>query len=288
MTATFVLLDNSNFVGYKPSAPAPAIGDWLVGTGDDQNVGSGYNPNGAFSHNFADFGGAGGAGFNMAPSLSGSLTAQFTEATPGAWNVAVTSLAYSGQATPVMFINQFLVTPGSPATQNAGFNVDGLGNSGNWQGTASGNWAIDYNLDFYFATNADGDVSVDPNDVDATFNDKPQGGYLIPVEALTAATLSGVTLDDPAGFYGGDFEEYLLNLVKPSLPVNATYLLVTQMSKTHPDYAESGLPINTSGLIGNTTIAYTTAVIPEPTSASLMLLAVGVMSGGMSRRRQRK
>jgi hypothetical protein len=93
-------------------------------------------------------------------------------------------------------------------------------------------------------------------DADAAFNDKLQTGHLIPVEQLTPAGLAGLTLDDPTGFHGGDFKQYLLDEIKPRLPGDATYLLVTQMAKTHPDYAELGLPITTGGFIGNTTIAY--------------------------------
>jgi hypothetical protein len=44
---------------------------------------------------------------------------------------------------------------------------------------------------------------------------------------------------------------------KPRLPGDATYLLVTQMGKSHPGYAEPGLPITTLSLLGNT-MAYTT------------------------------
>lgn len=209
----------------------------------------------------------------MAPSLSGSITLQFTPSKSVSWEVLATSQAYVGQATPFMLMNQFLVTPDSAATQNATFSVDGLGNSGTWQRSAAGNWAISYDLDFHFATNADGDVPVDSNDIDVTFDDKRQQGYLIPVSQLSTVGLSALTLDDPTGNFTGDLKTYLLNVVAPLLPSDAKYLLVTQMEKTHPGYAELGLPITTAGLIGNTTIAYTSSAIPEPSSAVLATVA---------------
>jgi len=275
--ATFTLLTHPDFAGYKPSAPLPTTGDWLIGTSDDEVLPAANNPSGALSHNLADLAGAGGAGFNMAPSLTGTLTMHFTPAGGTNWNVTVTDLAYTGQASPVMFMNQFLVTPGSPATQNATFHVDGEGNQGAWQGSGIHNWTISYDLDFYFDTNA----SSDP--INATFNDKAQVGFLIPVSELTPAGLSALILNDPAGFFSGDFHDYLLDVVKPALPSDAEFLLFTQMLKVNPDYAEPGLPITTSGLIGNTTIAYTTTVIPEP--GSLTLLAVG---GVLLLRRRRR
>ena len=139
--------------------------------------------------------------------------------------------------------------------------MDGLGNAGQWTASASNNWAIQYALDFYFAANADGDPS--PADIDATFNDHTQTGYLIPVNRLTANGLAGMTLEYPAGFYDGDFAQYLLDEIVPRLPTNTTYLLITQMEKTHPGYAELGLPITTNSLVGNTTIAYTTQTLAE-------------------------
>lgn len=269
--ATFTLLAHPDVVGHKPSGVLPTTGDWLIGTGDDDILPAANNPAGAFSHNFADLGGAGGAGFNLAPSLAGTLTMQLTTAGGTDWNVSITNLAYLGQAAAVMSMNQYLVGPGSPATHNPTFAVDGIGNNGLWQGSGTGNWAISYGLDFYFATNADGNPS--PDDIDAAFNDKLQIGFLIPTSALTPAGLSGLALDDAAGFHAGDLQDYLLNVVAPRLPNDATYLLFTQMLKTSPNYAEPGIPIGASALIGNTTIAYTTAVIPEP--ASLVLLAAG-------------
>jgi hypothetical protein len=249
-------------VGLKPSPVYPTEGDWLLFTDDDEQLAASNNPAGAVSHNLVDITGVGGAGFNRAPSLSGSaaLTMEFSCMEPGLWSVAVTDLGYSGQANPAMQMNQFLVSPGSPATQDPAFNVDGLGNSGEWSAEAVNDWAIGYTLDFYFATNVDGDP--DPDDIDATFDDKMQRGYLIPVNALTLEGMAAVDLDDPAGFFDGDFELYLLDEIAPRLPDDASYLVITQMDKINPDYAEIGLPLTTGSLIGNTTIAYTTQVIP--------------------------
>lgn len=243
-------------VGRKPSAAMPTAGDWLVFTADDASLAAANNPLGAVSHNFVDITGAGGPGYNLAPSLAGTLQLRLDAVSGTNWAATVTALAYSGQANALQAMNQFLVTAGSPATTNSAFNVDGAGNPGQWTASASGNWAIQYTLDFYFATSADGDPS--PTDIDATFNDKPQTGLLIPVNQLTTNSLAAVSLDDPIGFYAGDFEQYLLEQIKPRLPANATYLLVTQMGKTNPGYTETGLPITLNSLVGNTTIAYTT------------------------------
>jgi hypothetical protein len=252
--------EHPSAVGVKPSQVYPTQGDWLVFTDDDEQLPESHNPAGAVSHTFVDITGIGGAGFNRVPSLFGddALTTEITCAKPGSWDVQITGLGYTGQADSVMQMNQFLVSPGSPATEDPTYNVDGLGNSGVWSASATNNWTISYELDFYLATNADGDP--DPADIDATFNNKLQTGYLIPVDELTPEGMNAVTFDDPAGFFNGDFESYLLDQIAPRLPHDATYLLVTQMDKLHPDYAEVGLPLTTGSLVGNTTIAFTTHI----------------------------
>jgi len=260
-------------VGSKPADGLDASDDWLIFTGDDASLGTAFNPAGALSHNLAQLTGASGPQFNNAPSLTGSLILNFTPGGGNTWSVVPRSGAYTGVATPVMQMNQFLVGPGDPGAQNAIFNVDGLVTPGTWQSDASGDWAISYAMDFYFATNADGDPS--PADIDATFSNASQTGYLIPVDQLTSSGMTAVNLTSPSGFFAGDFEQYLLDEITARLPADATYLLVTQMGKVNPVYAEAGLPISTSTLVGNTTIAYTTQVIPEPTSLAL-LLASGV------------
>ncbi len=262
-------------VGRKPSAGYPATSDWLIFTPDDQAPGASYNPQGALSHSLADIPGMGGSSFNMAPSLTGAISMEFATSGSGAWDVSVTGLSYSGQATPVMFMNQFLVTSGSEVAQSGSYGVDGVGNSGTWSAGTAGSWTIEYDLDFYLATNADGDPA--PADVDAGFNDKVQQGYLLPVSLLTAEGLSGLSLNDPAGMYSGDFATYLLHEIAPRLPGDATYVLVTQMSKVNPDYSEVGLPITTNTLLGNTTIAYTTGAIPEPSTFAMLASAVGLL-----------
>lgn len=249
-------------VGRKPSAAMPTAGDWLVCTGDDDLLAAANNPAGALSHNLVDITGAGGPGFNLAPSLTGTLTLNLEPAGGSNWASAITALAYTGQANAMQAMNQFLVTAGSPATTNLALHVDGAGNSGQWIASPAGNWAAQHTLDFYFATSADGDPS--PTDIDATFNDQLQSGFLIPVNQLTTNGLAAVNLDDPLGFHAGDFEQYLLEQIKPRLPADATYLLITQMGKTHPGYAELGLPITTGSLVGNTTIAYTTQTLAAP------------------------
>jgi hypothetical protein len=254
-----------------------------VFTGDDQSPAASYNPQGALSHNLVELSGsASGSTFNMAPSLAGTLSLRLDPDGPGLWNIDVAAQAYSGQAMPGISMNQFLVAAGSPAAQEPTYKVDGAGNSGTWNADASSNWAIQYSLDFYLAANIDGDPSSD--DVDAAFNNTSQKGYLLPVSQLTAAGLAGLSLDNANGFYAGDLQSYLLDQIAPRLPDDATYLLLTQMDKVHPDYAESGLPITTASLLGNLTIAYTTDVVPEPASA-LMLAGLGAWMMGRRRRR---
>ena len=255
-------------VGRKPSAGLPAAGDWLLFTEDDVVLGAGANPYGGVSHNFVNPVGGTDASFMFAPSLSGNISLQFTAASGGNWDVSVTGLAYTGQATETITMNQFLITPGSPAALNPTIGVDGVGNSGSWNPATFG---IGYNMDFYFAASVDGDPN--PSDVDVAFNNKLQLGYLIPTSALTLEGLSGFPLNDPAGFYGDSFTDYLLNEVAPRLPGDATFLLITQMLKINPDYTELGLPVTTASTIGNTTIAYTTAMIPEPGAAMLLAMS---------------
>lgn len=272
--------------GLKPSAPTSA-GDWLVFTGDDQVLPAiGYNDAGALSHNLADLAGTDGAQYNMAPSLTGSLTLQLNQTDPGHWQVSVTDLAYAGQAMGTITMNQFLIKAGDPATLNDAFNVDGLGNSGTWDESAAGNWAIQYDLDFYF------DVSLFPADsINATFNDKPQAGHLIPVEYLTVDGLAGLTAGID-GYYTGDLWQYILDEIAPRLPDDATYLLLTQMDKTHPDYAGPGVPITTAATIGNFTIAYSTQSLTEdvtpavPEPATFTFVSIGLLGLGCLRRRR--
>ncbi|MFV0338487.1 MAG: hypothetical protein ACK5LK_09645 [Chthoniobacterales bacterium] len=282
MLLNFKLLTSDAAIGVKPSASRPNTGDWLVFTGDDQNPGATYNPNGAVSHNFADIPGLGGPTFDMAPSLTGDMSLELT-ANDSSWDVTVKNLAYVGQATPVMFMNQFLVTPESAAAMSGSFGVDGVGNSGSWN---LSNWELQYDLDFYFATNADGEPA--STDVDAAFNNKTQTGYLLPVYMLTATGSVGLSLNDPAGMFAGDFVEYLVTEIVPRLPANATYLLVTQMDKVRPDYSESGLPISTNSYIGNTTIAWTTDVIPLPEPSVTTILAFSGLLFILFQKRQQK
>lgn len=253
-----------SMAGLKP-ARAGEPGDWLLSTADDERQDVANNLHGAFSHNFADLTGGTASAFNMAPSLTGTLSLTFTPAANGGENVAVTQLNYSGQANSMLYMNQFLVTAESAAAQDSLYKVDGIGNDGTWSG--AGTWEIQYHVDFHLATNADGNPL--PADIDVAFNDTLHRGYLVPVAQLTA----GLHLDDPAGFYAGNFSNYLLEEVLPRLPDDATYLLVTQMSKTHPVYAEAGLPFTTSLTVGNTTIAYTTVAIPEPSTMAGLVAA---------------
>lgn len=262
--------------GRKPVAAAPTTGDWLVFTGDDQTLPAANNPAGALSHNLADLSGlAGPAGFNMAPSLTGTLSLQLDPDGAGAWQVEMTDLTYQGVANASISMNQYLITAGDPAAQNPDYNVDGVGNDGTWSGSDADHWAIQYDLDFYF------DASISPGAIDVTFNDKSQAGYLIPAAELTAQGLVGLP---SLGFASGDFGQYLLDQVVPRLPAGTTYLLITQMDKVHPDYAAPGMPINTGGLVGNLTVAYSMQAIPEP--ATFAILSAGLLA--LCRRRAKR
>lgn len=279
ISATFTLLHSPSFAERKPSSGHPTKGDWLIGTADDVTVGTvGNNPKGALSHNLVDIIGTGGAGFQLAPSLTGSLTLELSAATPTQWDVQVTQADYVGQAAPGMQMNQYLITPGSPAASEPHYLVDGLGNSGVWQNSAGVGGVIQFGMDFYL------DPTFSAYPIDATFDNTLHEGYLLAVSSLTPSGLSGLALDDPAGYFTGDFEDYLLNVVAPLLPPDATYLLFTQMNTTNPVVAEPGLPITTASLIGNTTVAYTTSGLPEPASLVLLAFASGVLSA-VSRRR---
>ncbi|MCK4658641.1 MAG: hypothetical protein KAV82_03880 [Phycisphaerae bacterium] len=248
-------------VGWKPAQSSKPC-DWLLFTEDDYEYASGWNPLGAISHNIADPAGAGGSGFVMAPSLTGeaALTMEFSYAGSDSWDVHIIHQEYIGQATTVAQMNQTLVSEGDPATLDPVYNVDGLPNAGAWERGPANNWSISYVLDFYLASNTDGDP--DPLDIDATFDDQPQTGYLIPVAELTEAGMAAVELDDPAGFFDGDFEQYLLDEIAPRLPAEATCLLVTQMEKCHPVYHDDDVSITLGSLVGNTTIAYATQPLP--------------------------
>ena len=153
-------------VGRKPSAPMPIAGDWLTFTAADALLAAGKNPAGALSHNFVDLASLGGAGYNMAPSLPGALTLALAPADGPTWAITVQSLEYAGKAKALQAMNQFLVAPGSPATTLPRPNVDGQGNAGRWNAGPSNGWAVQYQLDFFFATSADGDPT--PADIDAT------------------------------------------------------------------------------------------------------------------------
>ncbi|MBN1511767.1 MAG: dockerin type I repeat-containing protein [Phycisphaerae bacterium] len=250
-------------VGRKPAQSSQPC-DWLLFTEDDYAYAAGWNPFGAVSHNFADPAGEGASAFVMAPSLTCSrpLTLSFARAGANAWDVHVVDQAYIGQATPFAQMNQFLVSAGDPATTDPRYAVDGLPNQGVWYASPENDWSLSCVLDFYLATNTDGNG--DPVDIDAAFDNCVQSGHLIPVSELTGVGLDGLDLDDPAGFYEGDFKGYLLEEITPRLPAEATALLITQMTKSHPVFTDVDVSITLGSLVGNTTIAYTTDALPSP------------------------
>lgn len=261
VTADFQLLTSIGAQGVTAST------NWLV-FGTDPAA-AGFNPSGTYSYNFADPSGtAGPLGFAMAPALTGTLTLQFQASGGNLWDVSATGLSYAGQAGPLISMNQFLEPSG--------------GIDGTWTSSEAAKWAIQYNLDFYFATNIDGDPS--PGDKDVIFTNAAQTGYLLPYSELKAGlmdlpfTPDGVNITDP------NFTSYLLTQIQPQLPTNTTYLLVTWMDRIHPDWTDPMLPVTTNSLIGNMTIAYTTSAIPEPSSMLLLALGAGLLGFGLIRR----
>jgi len=275
----FNLLTSPDAVGLK-AGPSGQSNDWLMLTDDDA---AGTNDAGALSANFADPSGfipADQSPWAMAPSLSGSLTLRFHLTSGADWSVTPVDQNYAGQATSAIAMNQFDIQPGSDAVTASG--VNGLVDPGTWRADAAENWALDYAMDFYFATNVDGNPA--PEDVDAAFDNTSQTGYLLPVGQLTSKAMAAVDLTTPAGFFTGDFEQYLLDEIAPRLPAEATYLLITQMDKTSPLYADQGLPITTGTRVGNTTLAYTTQVIPEPTGLALLTVSAALLLARYRRR----
>jgi hypothetical protein len=279
---TFQLLTSDSAVNVAPGNIAMP-NDWLTLTADDSL--QGFNPDGALSFNLVDIAGImPPSAWNRGPALTGQLVLDIVDNGDGSAGVLATGLVYQGKASPVMQMNQFLILPDTPAAQDTSIPVDGLTISGVWLNSAAGQWSITYDLDSYFATNVDGDPG--PEDVDAVFSDKTQTGYLIPVSELTDTGLAAVELDDPTGFFAGDFEAYLQQTILPLLPEEATYLLITQMSKTAPEYVQpgGGLPITTNSLFGNTTVAFTTEDIYAPDPVVTLRLTdgdPGVLTGSL-------
>lgn len=266
VTANFQLLTHSSAAGVGASP------NWLVFGGTNQPAA--YNPDGAFSFNYVDPAGAlGPLGFGMAPALTGNLGLQFQSVGTNLWDVSLSSLSFAGKAGPSLAMNQFLNgTNGTPGT---------------WDLSGAAGWVIQYNSNFYLATNADGDPN--PADKDAIFTQVKQTGYLLPVSALKAGMDELAFSPDGMTDTNFSLKSYLLQEIQPKLPTNATYLLLTWMDKTHPTWTDSGLPITTNSAVGNMTIAYSMETIPEPSSMALLALSTG--AGGvfyiLRRRRHR-
>ncbi|MCC6238748.1 MAG: PEP-CTERM sorting domain-containing protein [Phycisphaerales bacterium] len=267
-------------VGKKPSNSAPNSGDWLVFTTDDLNAAGAMNPAGALSHNLVDPSGTFGQTnqFGQAVSLSGTLELNFSPAVSGSQPVNISALQYSGVAAPGMTMDQYLLTSAIslPVAGGPDVNVDGSSNSGTWANT-SGNWSISYSLDSYF------DASIDTDQTAPTlvFDNAVQHGYLLPKSIWSSSgTLTGLGLPNQ-GFYSGGFSDYLTQQIVPRLPDDADYLLITQMDKTQPVWAKTGLPISSNSWVGNFTIAY--SVVPEPATAGMM----GLVLAGWALRRRR-
>ena len=82
--------------------------------------------------------------------------------------------------------------------------------------------------------------------------------------------MEATTLDDSLGYFGGNFEQWLLNKIAPQLPQDAAYLLFAQ-GQANPAWTGQQVGMTTGGLVGETVIGY---ALPEP--ATIMLLAAGL------------
>lgn len=267
VTADFQLLTSSAVQGVTAST------NWLVSGTDPEVVG--YNPLGTYSHNFGDpTGTAGALGFGMAPALTGTLSLQFQSGGGSLWNVSATNLSYAGQVGPTISMNQILEPSG--------------GIDGTWNSAEAAHWAVQYNLDFYFAASVDGNAGSDDKDI--IFTRAAQTGYLLPYSELKAGLVDLTFNPGGVSITNTNFTSYLLTQIQPQLPTNTTYLLVTWMDKTHPDWVDpmlSGMGVSTNSAFGNMTVAYTTGAIPEPSSLLLLVLGAG-LTGWRRIQRNRK
>jgi hypothetical protein len=250
--------DNAHWLAQKADSTG-VYGDYLVQTTDDFYASTLY-PDGSFSFNFMDRDGTGGGCATGVHPLTGTLEIDADLAAGG--NLTLESLHFDGRAY-ASATDQYLVKPGDPATGTAYGNcVDGGSNSGSWAASAASNWDFSLTFDWYYDTPYEG------TGIDMIFDDYAWEGFLIPVGELTAAGMAATVLEDPLGYYGGDFEAWLLDEVAPRLPGDAKYLLFVQgeavVTWSQTTSFETG-----TGILGETILAYTTA--PEPATVAMLL-----------------
>ena len=271
----FTLLTHGDNSGRlpQPSAVPGVSGDHLIQTSDDITYAS-YNPDGCFSFNFTnpvgewppDYPPGYAEGIH---SMTGSLVLD-VDLTDGG-TVGVNELAYNGFITSSKTAYQHLVKPGDPGADGNHGPVNGQPNSGAYSASADSDWAFSVSIDWYYDTPFQKHPSID-----MTFNDYAWDGFLVPVAELTSAGMEAAVLDDHLGYFGGtseDFESWLLNEVEPRLPASAQYLLFAQ-GEAHPDWTHPMMGMTTDGLVGETIVAYTEAVVPEPGTA--LVLGLGL------------
>jgi len=261
-------------------------GDHLLHTSDDI-TGSSFNPSGCASFNLMNPVG------EMLPdyppgyaegihSMTGSMTIDVDLGSSGTTGVDVQSLAFDGYvALGKQIAHQHLVQSGDPAADGTHGPVYGTPNSGTYAGSATSNWAFQMTMDWYYDTQFAG-----PNTIDMTFNDYQWNGFIIPVTELTAIGMAATTLDDPLGYFGGtseDFEQWILDEVAGQLPTEAGYLFFAQ-GEAHPIWTHPMMGMTTDGIIAETIVGY---VVPEPTSFSLVILALSSLAVRRSRRKIR-
>jgi len=257
----FSLLTHSDNVRWL-AQNTNSTGDHLVQTTDDFEASTLY-PDGSFSFNFMDRDGTGGGYATGVHPLTGTLEIDVDLASGG--NLTLESLHFDGWAYAAA-TDQYLVKPGDPATGAAYGNcVDGSPNTGSWAASASSNWAFDATFDWYY------DVPYEGPGIDMIFDDYAWEGFLIPVGELTSAGMAATVLEDPLGYYGSDFETWLLDEVAPRLPGDAKYLLFVQ-EEAVVTWSQTSLETDI-GIVGETILAYATA--PEPATV-VMLLAGAV------------
>jgi len=255
----FELLTHADNKGFLPQQQNSG-GDRLPQTGDDISGGT-LNPNGCFSFNFINPDAVTEpAGYAKAiHSMTGSAVLDIDLQAGG--TVDVVSLAFEGYIAPSKVSAQWLDTQTSSGTYAAS-------NASNWAFEASFNWC--YDTPFAGAGTAD-----------MKFEDYLWTGFIIPVSELTTAGMAATVLDDPSGYFGGNFESWLLNKVAPKLPQSALYLLFAQ-GETHPSWTNPMMDMTTDGIVGETIIGY---AVPEP--ATIILLTAGFCwTSGLRRRRK--
>ena len=252
----FQLLTTADNIGNLPQQQQSG-GDYLPRTGDDIS-GSTINPNGCFSFNFMNPDGeTNPASYAKAiHSMTGSVTLDIDFETGGA--VEIVSLDFDGY-----------VAPGKLSSQH----LESGSNSGTYWADATSNWAFQGSFDWYYDTPFGGSGTAD-----MTFDDYQWDGFIIPVSQLTTMGMAATVLDDSLGYFGGDFESWLLNQVAGQLPQGAAYLFFAQGQEI-PSWTNPQMGMSANGTVGETVIGY---AVPEP--GTMMLLAAGLCLARRQRR----